>query len=55
MPVFVPVLAPISVVVGVLGLVRGPFRFGVVCAASGSCSNLGTHQMFDPSFFDVQE
>ena len=33
----------------------GPFRFNVSCAASNSNSNLGTHQMFDPSFFDVQE
>ena len=33
----------------------GPFQFNVNYATSNSNSNLGTHQMFDPSFFDVQE
>lgn len=33
-----------------LGGGAGPFRFGVCYAASSSNSNLGTHQMFDPSF-----
>lgn len=33
----------------------GPFQFNVNYATSNSNSNLGTHQMFDPSFFDVEE
>lgn len=31
----------------------GPFQFNVNYSTSSSNSNLGTHQMFDPSFFDV--
>lgn len=31
----------------------GPFQFNVNYATSNSNSNLGTHQMFDCSFFDV--